>query len=405
MMKQAEMKWTVAQLVEEMQEGNVTFDNLVQRGFTWDKEKQSLLVHSVLYGFPIPTFFSSSVNGAYDMLDGKQRSNALRSFKENELVLTKVPDLEYVDKASGEISLYELEGKTYDELPEELKKRFDRYSLTINYCEDITDDEACEMFFRLNNGKDLSASERAWATTKSKFEIDRISNHPIFEEVLTAKGYAAKGQRDYIKKLFSVLAQKDICWDVKPLKAFLEHTPIDKEMEDRIVAILDSIKSIHACLQEKNKKVAKKIYSKTHFLALVEMIDKNIREFHYKDDAVANWLIQFFVIDKNGATTSKQYNNACRSGSGHAPMIAKRMEAIRKDWEEYFSNYNKTQEEVVEETIDNVTHIDEAKEVKTYEDLSEMGKQIYNDIPEDFFDDGFGVSDEYEVIDIPAEAV
>ena len=46
MLKKANISWSVKQVVKMIRNGNIKFDNAVQRGYEWDKKRASLLVHS-----------------------------------------------------------------------------------------------------------------------------------------------------------------------------------------------------------------------------------------------------------------------------------------------------------------------------------------------------------------------
>lgn len=92
-MRKYNQNWTAKRLVREMTEGNVNFDNAVQRSLVWDDSKKSLLIHSMIYGYAIPGFYftmDKDENGTkiYDSLDGKQRSNAIASYMNDEFELT-----------------------------------------------------------------------------------------------------------------------------------------------------------------------------------------------------------------------------------------------------------------------------------------------------------------------------
>lgn len=42
-----------------VQKGEIRFDNAVQRGLVWDVERKSLLIHSMLSGYPILPFYAT----------------------------------------------------------------------------------------------------------------------------------------------------------------------------------------------------------------------------------------------------------------------------------------------------------------------------------------------------------
>ena len=88
-MQRFNINWTAKTLCNQMKKGAVNFDNAVQRSLVWDDSKKSLLIHSMLYGFAIPAmYFTRDENGVYDSLDGKQRSNAISEYMNDEFCLT-----------------------------------------------------------------------------------------------------------------------------------------------------------------------------------------------------------------------------------------------------------------------------------------------------------------------------
>ena len=68
-----------SEFVRMVEKGTATFENAVQRNLTWDNDRKSLLIHSMIINSAIPPFYASRnrTEKVYDFLDGKQRSNAI----------------------------------------------------------------------------------------------------------------------------------------------------------------------------------------------------------------------------------------------------------------------------------------------------------------------------------------
>jgi uncharacterized protein with ParB-like and HNH nuclease domain len=77
MIKKANIQWPAKQLTKMIERGTINFDNAVQRGYVWDNNRKSLLIHSMIEGYPIPAFYAAKNDNGYDMLDGKQRLNTI----------------------------------------------------------------------------------------------------------------------------------------------------------------------------------------------------------------------------------------------------------------------------------------------------------------------------------------
>ena len=92
---------------------------LYQRRNRWDKKKQSQLIESFLINIPVPPIilYEKKYN-VYEVMDGQQRITSLQDFYENRLQLT-------------ELELWpELNGRTYNELPGNIKAGIDRHSIS-----------------------------------------------------------------------------------------------------------------------------------------------------------------------------------------------------------------------------------------------------------------------------------
>lgn len=89
-----------------------------QRGLSWNPEKQSRLIESFIMNIPIPPIFLYEVDyDRYEVMDGLQRLSTIISFYENKLKLTGLEEWP------------ELEGRTYENLPEKIKNGIDRRQL------------------------------------------------------------------------------------------------------------------------------------------------------------------------------------------------------------------------------------------------------------------------------------
>ena len=125
-----------------------------QRPAVWTSSQRQLLVDTVLRGYDIPKFYwrrTGRKPDTYDVVDGQQRLRALWGYAGNEFGLPK--DADPIDESP-------IAGLKLEELPDELRIRFDTYPLDIILVEDADEDEVREMFLRLQNGTSLRAQEK-----------------------------------------------------------------------------------------------------------------------------------------------------------------------------------------------------------------------------------------------------
>lgn len=96
----------------------IDINNFYQRRLSWDKQAQSRLIESFLYNFPVPSItLYEKGHKSYIVIDGKQRIIAIRDFYDNKLELTGL-----------ELNP-ELNGLTYNQIPENFKENINRRSI------------------------------------------------------------------------------------------------------------------------------------------------------------------------------------------------------------------------------------------------------------------------------------
>ncbi len=329
MLKKANIQWTAKTLYNQMKKGTICFDNAIQRGYVWDNKRKSLLVHSMLAGYPVPAFYAAKKENGYDMLDGKQRSTAIAEFFSGKLVLNNIPPVDYT--GGDEVKAIDINGMTYSDLPEELKDEFDSYSLTIYYFDGITDDEVTEMFFRLNNGKPLSAIELTRVKAKSLEKIREIGKHPIFSEALTEKAIGKYTNEDIIIKSYAVLHEKNPSLETKVIRPYMEQAELTDEDMQELTSIFDRIQAVHNCI--KDKKAAKRIYTRTHLISIVPIMKRSITDGKTVEQMAA-WAEAFFSGKKN-ASISEKYNENSAARANDKNAVKARLTEISKHYDSF----------------------------------------------------------------------
>lgn len=149
-----------------------------QRPPVWTRGQKQLLVDTVLRNYDIPKFYWRRTERSpdkYEVVDGQQRLRAVWEFSAGKYGLPR-----NADPVDG----YQVAGLKYEELPDELRTRFDTYPLDIVLVEDADEDEVREMFLRLQNGTSLRAQEKRNAYPgKMRDIVKTLASHPFFESV------------------------------------------------------------------------------------------------------------------------------------------------------------------------------------------------------------------------------
>lgn len=340
MLKRANINWTIKQLAKMEQNGSIRFDNAVQRCYVWDTKRKSLLIHSILVGYPIPAFYAAKNENGYDMLDGKQRTNAIVDFINGRYELTDIPEVE-VENEDGTTDMVDINTLHFDELEESLRDEITGYSLTIYYFDGITDDEISEMFFRLNNGKPLTAVELTRVKAKSLDTIKEIGQHKLFKNALTEKAMVRYTNEDIVIKSYAMLHESEPSMETKFIRPLMADAEITDDDKRQLVEIYDRIFAMHGMIED--KRVAKRLLTRTHLISIVPIVWRSLQD-GLSDKQMVECVSTFFA-GKKSASISDVYNQNAGSGSAKKEAVRKRLSEIEKHYDGFFLD-NDTDEAV-----------------------------------------------------------
>ncbi len=212
--------WTVYRMREQ-----IRMDPVYQRqGDIWDREKQQLLIDTMINGFDVPKLYvhkyrSPQVEGDrtydYAMIDGKQRVQAIFGFIENRFALDN--RFAYLRDPSVQLSTL-----TYRELATqhpEIKADFDSYGLDIITIEADDIELIEDLFSRLNEAMPLNAAEKRNAKPGPLPRLVReLTLHAFFTEKLPF-GNSRYRHFDIMAKML-LMADREAVADIK--KAYLD---------------------------------------------------------------------------------------------------------------------------------------------------------------------------------------
>ena len=334
--------WTCKQIVKMMDKETISFKNVVQRSFVWEKHRMSELIWSIIMGYPIPPVYAERGESAndkikiYDVMDGQQRNTSIYKYMKDEFALTQLNPIPYLDE-NGEEQTVDISGKKFSELEEELQDVIKDATITVKYYDDLTQDQKAEMFRRLNNGKPLSAKSRTLASAKNIGSLLNIGSHKLFHEMLTEKSKANKNQAVIVVKVWTMLNKpaKDISFASKDFNPMIEKVEITDEEKTKLVNVFDYIVSVHDELVEnKEKDMARKVYTETHMVSLVPYVNMAM-ENNISEAMFAEFITNFYKTENDTELYSK-YAEACSNGVARSASILARHEALGESYKEFF---------------------------------------------------------------------
>jgi hypothetical protein len=254
--------------------------------------------------------------------------------------LEDVPEVACVN-AEGEMEDIDINTLLYSELEEPMQDAIKDYQIQMHYFEDITPDEISEMFFRLNNGKAMSAIELTRCKAQSMDIINEIGKHELFTNALTEKALARYTNEDIVVKSYVLLHEDEPSLETKFIRPYMESVEITDEDKDQLNKVFDRILNIHPMLTE--KKIAKRLLTRTHMISIVPITWKSIQD-EVSEELFAEWFADFFNGGR-AASIDKTYNDCAGSGSAKVTNVRKRLEAIKEHWDAFMLSKEVTVDE------------------------------------------------------------
>lgn len=138
-------EYSVELLANKMNKGEFVVPPY-QREYTWEQERKSRFIESLVLGLPIPfLFFWEMPNGKLEIVDGSQRLRSIEEFVIGDLRL-------------GELqSLTALSGFKFSDLPESRQRKINNRSIRGIVLNEHADEQArFDMFERINTGSKIA---------------------------------------------------------------------------------------------------------------------------------------------------------------------------------------------------------------------------------------------------------
>ena len=189
---------TVAWFKNRSDQSELVIRPRFQRNPVWLTPQKSLLIDSILKGYPIPELYLQSVvdeagTTTWIVVDGQQRIRAFLEFIEGSYPLTasEVPE---------HPSMF------FDDLASEDKKRIYSYTFVVRKLPEMPEEQLRAMFARLNrNNVALNKQELRHATYWGDFivMINEISDRPFWigAGLFTANDFRRMLDREYVSEL------------------------------------------------------------------------------------------------------------------------------------------------------------------------------------------------------------
>jgi hypothetical protein len=143
----------LAVIVRRISEGSLDLQPDFLRGEIWDRRRQQRLIDTILRAWYVPAVYVvEDEDGGGVVLDGQQRLAAIRDFFADKFTVDGL-----IGPPSGEID--DLDGLKFSQLPEAVRRSLLQFPLQVVSLTEFKPQEPNELFLRLNQSYNLTASE------------------------------------------------------------------------------------------------------------------------------------------------------------------------------------------------------------------------------------------------------
>jgi len=256
-------KLTISEFYENYTSGKYNFSAQYQRNSdVWNEDKKSFLIDSIFKNYPIPAIFMRpNVNNQtgkteYDIIDGKQRLEAVIAFIENSIPLTTyfAEDC-LVARSNTDTGIDEkIAGLSFSEIKASMHefsvyiKQFWTYSFTVEYLYEDNEELISNVFDRLNrNGEPLSFQELRNAKYNSSdllTVIKSLSTNEFWEPKLEKLDSIRMEDNEFISELFFLTGENNIFASSPAVLDTLYEKYTTGEKSNSIVAVQNKFNQI-----------------------------------------------------------------------------------------------------------------------------------------------------------------
>ena len=250
--------YTMDMYLKKIKDSDIRNDSDTQRQFVWSNEQVNELIVTVLTEDYIPPIILAEVdNSQLWIVDGGQRSSSFNKFRYGNYKITSavessiIPYKRKIVDDQGNISwvddMFDIKNKTYDKLPEELKKKFDEYQIETAIHEDCDAHRIAQLIKRYNNHTSMNSNQKAF-TFVDKFagEIRNIIDSRFFLDcgVYTEKE-RSKGvlERVVLESVMCMFHFNEWKKQPKQVASFLNENSTIEEF-DKFYSIIERLENI-----------------------------------------------------------------------------------------------------------------------------------------------------------------
>lgn len=300
--------YTLDMYLRENMEGDIDNKAEVQRNFAWKNEHINELIATILTDDYIPPIIlGEEESSKLHIVDGGCRTAALIKFRYMNYKITSSienPIITYKKKIrdkDGNISYadaeFDLKNKTYEKLPDELKKKFNTYQIETVIHEECDSNKISKYIKRYNNHVAMNTDQKAFTfIDKYASRIRKILDQRFFADCnVYSEADKNKGvvERIVVEALMCMYHFDNWKTQAKPAFKYLN----DHATEEEFINFANNLHRLENIITED----IKDIFNKKDSFVFLTLYDR-FTKIGVTDEKFADFLREF----KNGLRSSKR---------------------------------------------------------------------------------------------------
>lgn len=303
-------------IIKEISNEKILFTHKLQRPEgVWSTSQKSLLIDSLLRGYPINPTYSVKENGVLYIIDGVQRFSTIYSYVAGGFSLSKTLKPVIIDGKK-----YKIASKKFSKLDEVVQSKILDTEIQLYEISDFTDDEVRQMFARLNSGKALSNTNKRTVLEDNEVgeTINMLSSHEFFNKVSTKAQIKSDVPKDIIRQVLMLTTKYDVTsFKSKDIDNFIIWYNGNQESET-IKLVTDALDKLNTVFEEPI--TVKKLVTPLMIYGMCKTIKAKKSTHKYVE-----WLKKFLEgYDKNA-----DFLQYCGSGTSSADMVKGRVDYFK----------------------------------------------------------------------------
>ena len=293
-------KYSMYSLIQDKKNGDMNCNYILQREpFQWNKEEVNRYFCRILSNLPIPEIIlcEQKKKGLTisHLIDGLQRLSYAEAFKENRIKIGSagaerhlIQYRDYVLDENGnrvldedglpeyEMKVFDVIGKYYKDLPDELKKRFNNFNINVTKFFDCTDEQIADHIRDYNNHASMNKEQSGLLNVSADIavHIKKISqknsffkNCGKFTDNNSIKG---KRERVVVESLMLLFFRESWRANLDSIYKFVN----ENASEQQFMKLNSQFNRLELALGDNNKKLSEVLFTPTTMPMWIAVFDK-----------------------------------------------------------------------------------------------------------------------------------